>query len=456
MVEYVKRKLSGYTYQTSYSISETSMTTFARELLSKASVSGSYGSKFLGGSVKASASASIDVRETQQQETYFTEYRNDYTFATWQMPLTVGEHVFESDIKELVEPYFLEQIQGLQNLGVPQGQAMADQIVSSAGIAFASQVTFGGSFDMSSLVKAEKWMTSTAVKASVDASYKAAMGSNCGSVTASHSIEITDGKQQSTAEFTTHNRGGDFSVYTDQVAWKQSVENDPVIASYGLIPIYELLSPLGSYPHSRLILEAAVERAVTGFDKGIPNFSIKPTIMQVVPILSGYRYSRDLNTSPTYTADPPEGFKILGSGYGHGLGMSAVLIDGVNAKENTGWKLVWDDKGTGWNGRLSIWIPTMVEDLKYKACGLTTVSNARGHNGYDQPSHKVAMLNEAVTEEIYGDFFPPLIGTPLKKVGWPNYRSQNPWQASLFYIDIKDVYAPIWEMFKPLPNDTPP
>lgn len=312
---------------------------------------------------------------------------------------------------------------------------------------------------MSSAVKSEQWMTKTAVTASVDASYNSLM-TGSGSITSSHSITITEGQHQTSSEFNSNFDGGNFAVYKDQEAWSQSVQENPTISEYSLTPIYALL-PGEEYKSSRRILKAAVERAVKEFGDHIPNFSIKPTIMQVAPIESGYRYSRDYRTSMTYKADPPDGYYICGSGYSAELSMSAVRIDGVNAKLNTGWKRVWIDKGTGWTGRVSIWVPTS-DDPDFVPCGLTVVSSGQGHDGYDTPFHNVAMLNLAVTTPIWVGFFPETERHVLR-VGWREYNLQNPWQANLFHSNdsinsfinpLERVYGPRWSMFKPLENDS--
>lgn len=308
-------------------MSETSMTTFAEDSLNKVSTTREHKILF-GGTVQASAAASIGVKNTQQQETYFT-----HTFARSNMPVDIYGELYESHIEEFVIPETLKLLRGLVDLSRDVQEEMADQFVASHGIAFVSTVTFGGYLEMPSTIKTEQWMTSEVIQASVEASYNALMIGS-GSISTSHSVKIKDGKHQSSSEFTTAFHGGDFAVYKNQEAWKKSVEETPIIAEYELMPIYALLPPK-KYWVSHMILKAAVARAVNNFDYYIPNFSIKPSIIQIKAIPSGYRYSRDINTSRSYTARADDGYTILGSGYSADLSISAVKLDGLNAKLNT-------------------------------------------------------------------------------------------------------------------------
>jgi len=440
LVNYVERNIFSDTDEASYTISQTSMTEFAKELSNKLSIGGSYGSAFLGGTVKASASISMDASSQQEQQTYFTQFRLDYTFATSQIPLDPLGQLSESDIQELVDPVTLSTLQGLQDLDKSLHNQTSDIYVATMGIAFVRKVTFGGSFEMSSLVKLESWMTSKIVTDSVEASYTAEMGTASGSISASHSVNITNEESHSSSTFKTHFRGGDFTVYKDQEAWKQSVEKRPIIASYELLPIYELLSPNGKYWTSRAILKAAVNRAVTKFDGTVPNFSPpKPTFKYLPTRLSGSRYSKKKNCT---TAIPPVGYALLGSGYLLTAITAAVKIDGVNAKLNTGWTKVWTDKGTGWKGQIDIWVPT-IDDPDFVPCGYTSVE------GRIEPSLNVAMLNKAVTNQI-SPYYGTLSTKPaLNKIGWPEWNGQDPWQPNLFSNSQFSVYAPRWDVFKP-------
>jgi len=443
LVNYVERNIFSETDETSYTISQTSMTEFAKELSTKLSIGGSYGSAFLGGTVKASASTSMDVSSQQEQQTYFTQFRLDYTFATSQIPLNPSGQLSEFDIQELVDPVILSTLQGLQDLDPSLHNQTSDIYVATMGIAFVRKVTFGGSFEMSSLVKLESWMTSKVVTDSVEASYTAEMGTAEGSISASHSVNITNEESHSSSTFKTHFRGGDFTMYKEQELWKQSVEKRPIIASYELLPIYELISPYGKYGGSRAILKAAVNRAVTKFDGTIPNFSPpKPTLLYVPDRLSGSRYGQIGTDKDCTTADPPAGYALLGSGYSTTLATAAVKIDGVNAKLNTGWTSVWTDKGQHWTGAIGIWVPT-IDDPDFVPCGYTSVE------GKIEPSLNVAMLNKAVTNQIYPKFGALSSTPPLDKIGWPEWSGQDPWQSNLFYNSQHSVYAPRWDVFKP-------
>lgn len=109
--------------------------------------------------------------------------------------------------------------------------------------------------------------------------------------------------------------------------------------------------------------------------------------------------------------------------------------------------MAWYDEDTGWTGRVSIWLPTS-DDPDFVTGGLTVVSSDLGHNGYDEPLHKVAMLNKAVSTPIYTGFFPNDVAHVLK-FGWPLFNGQNPWQPNLFYKPGNGiVYAPFWKYFK--------
>jgi len=225
-------------------------------------------------------------------------------------------------------------------------------------------------------------------------------------------------------------------VYKDQEAWKQSVEKNPVLLTYELVPIYELIPPDDEkYNASRNILIAAVNRAVKNFDGNIPNFTSVPSIMQLPARESGSRFSR---YAKSYTADPPKGYAVFGSGYDSNLNISAVKIDGINAKLNDDWKYVWDDHDEGWSGRLSVWVPTS-DDLRYVACGYTSFDS------HSKPPYKVAMLNIDVTGALAAGV-PLTDKPPLLAAMWPNYNGK-PVFPNLFYNNENNIYAPRWDVF---------
>ena len=435
---YVERTLFADTEAVSFTISETSMTEYSKKLSTAVSITGSGYAEFLGGTVRASAAHSIDATTQQQSETYFTDFRIEYTFATSQIPLDGRGALSEADVKELVLPSTLSDLQGLQDLPITSQGQISDQYVANMGIAFVRKVSFGGSFEMSCKVIAQSWMNSEVVKDAVEVSYTSLMGSASAAISLSHSVNITSGGKHSSSTFKTLFRGGDFAVYKDQEAWRQSVEKTPILLTYELVPIYELIRPDDKkYNASRNILIAAVNRAVKKFDGDIPNYTSVPSIVLLPARKSGNRYG--LN-DPTYTADPPAGYALFGSGYTKDKLIPAVKIDGVHAKLNTGWKYVWDDHDDGWEGRLAIWLPTS-DDSDYVACGYTSFDS------YEDPPYRVAMLNTAVTGTIYPDF--PTIGVyPLwRQVGWPNFNGANVWEPNLFYNNDNAVYAPRWDIF---------
>ena len=133
---------------------------------------------------------------------------------------------------------------------------------------------------MSCKVIAQSWMTSDVVKDAVDLSYTSLMGSASAAISLSHSVNITKGGKHSSSTFKTLFRGGDFAVYKDQEAWRQTVEKTPILQTYELAPIYELIRPDDKkYNASSNILIAAVNRAVKKFDGNIPNYDSVPSIV---------------------------------------------------------------------------------------------------------------------------------------------------------------------------------
>jgi len=424
-------------------IIESKISEFAHKLSISVQVSGK--DKFLGNTVEANAASIFDLTTQQTTETFASQRTNIIHMGFAQLPYDGNKSL----IQALMYPSCLKDLKNIADQ-----KDRADSFVAQYGIGYISDLTLGGHFKMTSLVKKEFWMTKENIGTSISASYSGAVASEKTKIEVK--IQNEDKTEISTSIFTLDAYGGDPLLTSDEKGWIESIKKNLVIISYKLFPVYELLDETSV---SYSILKDAVSSAVEKFGSNIPGFDYKPTLLGTFPpvkciyeavlpfIINGKKAERDV-----YCAnDPPPGYLMFGHGILLEREIIVARIDGTYVVENDDYDLVWFDKKSGWSKDYYIWVPTSTNPY-FHPMGFV-VSNK--HN--EKPEIKVAMVHISLCQSPLFPTSPWYISKNniggkyhinLYENLWGNFGGQLTWDSNLMVTN--PTFPPPYTLKKPL------
>jgi len=243
----------------SFSVSECTMSEFTSKFMSKFGMSGS-GSGDFGTTFKASAEAEFSIEKKSESETCYAQKQTHATFGYIQMP---GPPEL---LQDLMTSHCLQEIKAITS------NEEAGRFIDNYGLAYFYKAVFGCVIKFKTTVKRTASVTKQNVKEKVEASYGDLLGNSIGG---KQSMEVNFGTKDSEnlSTLTMSHEGGKFSLYDkeDLTAWKESCEERPVIVSYDVRPIYNLLSDEKDSKAYKF-LKNEFEKRIEGMENLMPNY----------------------------------------------------------------------------------------------------------------------------------------------------------------------------------------
>ena len=243
--------------------SETSFETITSQIEVDLELTGSYNS--LSGTFKANVGVEVGVTSRLEKETVLYYKREGFHFGYLDLPYHYDD---KSTLQALMDPIALSSLQGISSL------SEAENMVETYGIGYFHRTYYGAVFKLSSRIEKKSWFDSTNVKNEIRASYSNLKGDAAkGSLTSTVSLS----ENGNSASMTVNIRaiGGDPTLLTDYNAWKESTKKHPIVTTFIVRPLYELLSPTKD-SRARGFLEKAVNVYIGNYKTLIPELKPLP------------------------------------------------------------------------------------------------------------------------------------------------------------------------------------
>lgn len=254
-----KEKLAAYVFnnfnessiKATHQITADSLQQFSERMEAKMEVSGSYGFGS-GASVAASIKGELGVDKAGKEELHYAQHRKVITYGNVSLP---GSTFGLEEIQSLMEPKVLDFL---------EKKVLTDEIalklVKDLGPFYFDNLTFGATSIMTSTMKSSSSTSSDMLSAAISASYSSIVSSASGS--AEIKVNTSKSGEKASSTVTTKTMGGDTAAfYISEADWERSAKVSPVIISYKLAPISNLVSN----EKSKELLEKAIKGYLSGF-----------------------------------------------------------------------------------------------------------------------------------------------------------------------------------------------